>query len=265
MTLETVSPARAAEWLTHNTRNRPLSSTVTLRYAREMRTGLWQNNGDSVRFSDHGVLLDGQHRLAAIVETGMTFDMWIGRGFLLSTQLTMDQQKKRTAGDGLHIEGYASGNKLAACVRMVYRWDTGERSIYGFGGNANHLSLGEVLLILQKDQDPYQRAVLHVPRFAPGRVVSTLDILTQRVDPERSAVFMTGLMYGADLSSDSPILTLRNYCERLTAPRGQAPSAGIFLNAGVRAWNAYIHNRSLRVIAYKGDTIPEIERRKVRK
>lgn len=262
MELMTVTPELAAEWLGHNTHNRSLGNATVLSYSRQMKDGLWLLNGDSVRFSDQGVLLDGQHRLAAVIHSGASITMWVGRGFPLEVQATIDTQRKRTAGDALGLEGYANGNQLAAVVRMVHRWDQGERSMFGFGGSKDHLSTIEVLKVLEKDADPYEQSVKHSHmRIAPGRILSTLYVLSSRVDHTLAEIFLERFYDGASLSRGNPILTFRGYAERLSAPQGKAPAPGIYLNAGVRAWNAWIQDRSLLTIGYKGSTIPEIETR----
>ena len=68
----TLTPALAAEWLNSNTCNRPLSTLRASRYARDMKAGDWRFNGETISFTADGRLVDGQHRLTAVVESGVT-------------------------------------------------------------------------------------------------------------------------------------------------------------------------------------------------
>ena len=259
MELETITPERAKDMLTRNTNNRALQKGTVTSYARQMKNGVWLLNGDAIRFSDEGVLLDGQHRLAAVVMSGASIQAWVGRGFPAEAQMTMDGQRKRTAGDVLNLRGFSNGNKVAACVRMVYRWDQGERSMLSFGGNAAHLSSLEVAKIVESDES-FSHAVAQTHpahSLAPVRVIATLHVLTSRLDVNKTQQFFEQLASGANLAEGNPILTLRRYWARLQNSTGSIPP-GQYLMAGVRAWNAWAEGRTLTQIAYKTFIIPEV-------
>src|SRR5438046_2404287 len=56
----------AEQWLAANTANRPLSRSTVRGFADAMRSGEWLVTHQGVAFDTDGVLVDGQHRLAAI-------------------------------------------------------------------------------------------------------------------------------------------------------------------------------------------------------
>jgi len=62
-----VTPSMAARWLEGNTHNRPVNNGHVERLASEMKAGRWRLTHQGVAFSPGGRLLDGQHRLWAIV------------------------------------------------------------------------------------------------------------------------------------------------------------------------------------------------------
>lgn len=62
-----VTPSMAARWLEGNTHSRRLSQGHVERLAREMKSGRWKLTHQGIAFSTRGVLLDGQHRLWAII------------------------------------------------------------------------------------------------------------------------------------------------------------------------------------------------------
>ena len=68
ITLETITPAQAAEWLKGNTVNRRLVLHHVERLASEMLAGEWRITGDCIKLNGDR-LLDGQHRLQAIVQS----------------------------------------------------------------------------------------------------------------------------------------------------------------------------------------------------
>lgn len=70
--VEIITPTKAKEYLERNTQNyRKLDMAKVRMYSDEMKAGRWQLNGESLRFSKSGVLLDGQHRLAAIIRANV--------------------------------------------------------------------------------------------------------------------------------------------------------------------------------------------------
>lgn len=67
-----VTPELAAKWLEGNTHNRALRPAAVERYAADMLAGRWGLTHQGIAFDDNGVLLDGQHRLWAIIEANMS-------------------------------------------------------------------------------------------------------------------------------------------------------------------------------------------------
>ena len=49
-------------------------------YIAQMRKGLWVLNGETVCFDANGALMDGHHRLLAIIESGITIEVLVVRG-----------------------------------------------------------------------------------------------------------------------------------------------------------------------------------------
>jgi BarA-like signal transduction histidine kinase len=260
--LETITPETAKEYLVLNINNRNLQKTTTELYARLMANGDWMINGDAVRFNVNGDMVDGQHRLAAVVQSGVPLTTFVIRGLPVEAQVTIDQQRKRTAGDMLHMRGLTNGNRLAAIVRMVNRWDDGERSMHGFSGGQVMLSAKEVISVIEADRDNYVTACriasgIPLLTMASSRVTGTMWMLFQRADVALCEEFFDSLSSGTNLNEGDPVLTLRRYWINLIRNHRQSNTA-VFLMAGVRSWNAYVEGRRLGGIAYKSSIIPEV-------
>ena len=72
-----VTPDIARTWLVNNNFNRPRNSETTAKYVRQIREGHWRMTHQGIALTKNGFLLDGQHRLWAILETGATLPMRI--------------------------------------------------------------------------------------------------------------------------------------------------------------------------------------------
>ena len=122
-----VTPELAHEWLGRNTHNRNLRSRTVSAYASDMANGVWRQTGDGIRFSRDGVLLDGQHRLAAVVESGATIRTVVVRGLDVAVQNDMDSGIIRKFADVLALQTETNTANLAAIVRAVTVWEAGFR------------------------------------------------------------------------------------------------------------------------------------------
>ena len=118
--LEQVCPDNALEMLQHNTRNRPMKKNLVIFYADQMLRGLWKVNGEPIIIGDGNVLLNGQHRLAAVVKSKTTQHFIIIRGVDPNTQDTMDTGVVRTAGDMLSMNDVKNANRIAAYISAYF-------------------------------------------------------------------------------------------------------------------------------------------------
>lgn len=103
VTIVNVTPSLAAEWLKCNTRNRNLSESYVDSLARDMESGRWLFTHQGVAFDIDGVLLDGQHRLNAIVRSGVTVRMVVTNGIARDSIAGIDQGTGRLAQDVLKL------------------------------------------------------------------------------------------------------------------------------------------------------------------
>jgi hypothetical protein len=67
-TFTTIGAERARELLANNNANRPLRKSVIRAYAAEMIAGRWKDSPQPVIVDTNGNLIDGQHRMTAVVE-----------------------------------------------------------------------------------------------------------------------------------------------------------------------------------------------------
>lgn len=119
ITLELVTPAQAAEWLNANESNRPLRRAKVQAFARDMIAGSWRVTTETVKFDRNGKLVDGQHRLTALVVADMPVRMHVARGVDAGIQKVIDSGTARTAGDTLKFMGVRNWTNLAALARLA--------------------------------------------------------------------------------------------------------------------------------------------------
>lgn len=76
---ETISPDIAAKYLLKNSVNRNLTKSTILALIRDMQSGKWELTEQGIAFDEGGSLVDGQHRLTAIVESRVSVRVRVTR------------------------------------------------------------------------------------------------------------------------------------------------------------------------------------------
>ncbi|MGI8415138.1 MAG: hypothetical protein ACR2P2_02810, partial [Nakamurella sp.] len=121
--VQSITPKKAAEYLEANTANRPLSTAVVKGFAEAMMRGDWMVTHQGIAFGSGGVLVDGQHRLAAIVQANIPVEVTVFTDVDEGTFDVLDTGKRRNAADVLALEGEKSVTMLAAMVRTVWLYE----------------------------------------------------------------------------------------------------------------------------------------------
>lgn len=101
-----VTPEIAEDWLTHcNTHNRKLMDNHVEYLGREMKAGRWRLTHQGIAFSSNRVLLDGQHRLWAVVMSGITVPMRVFVNEPSEAMEVLDTGQRRSNDQILSLSG----------------------------------------------------------------------------------------------------------------------------------------------------------------
>jgi hypothetical protein len=253
-----VTPAMAAELLQHNTHNRPQRGRVVDAYAADMESGNWQPNGESVKIAEDGTLLDGQHRLAAIVKSGVTVPMLIVYGLPASYQDTIDGGAKRRFSDVLLLRGETQATTLASVVRNVTLWDSGTRANWSSLRAPTNAEMFQTLGKYPWLRETSVRAAdLSRHCGLPASLAGLCMWVFDQIDAEDSAEFFDRLRDGQALCKGDPMYELRESLTRSRSVRGER-SQRYLVAITIKAWNAYRRGRPVGVLTYKpGGAHPE--------
>ena len=103
ITTETITPEIAAEYLKHNTNNRNIRTSHVEYLSNAIKRGEWVLSHQGIAFNEHGVLIDGQHRLQAIIKSGIAVQMLVSRNVGSDVFKVTDGHARRSYGDILHM------------------------------------------------------------------------------------------------------------------------------------------------------------------
>lgn len=233
VTVQQVDPGLAAEWLDQNTANRKVSRGTVARYARDMESGAWQLNGESVKFSRKGRLLDGQHRLFAIVESGETVSMLVVEGLDEAVFDTLDGGEKRQFSHVLADRGVKNSATVASALKIIMCI---ERGISLSSFQTTNAELDEVLARNPGVIDC--TAFSSVTPMEPG-IATALSFLFARSDAAKAEEFFKKLRGLGSFDEQDPVWHLTR---RLSTKRGDkmgqdTPTTRIALS--ILVWNFF--------------------------
>ena len=159
-----VDPDTARRWLENNFRNRPLKEDVVTAYARDMLNGVWVPTHQGIAFNDRDELIDGQHRLTAIIQSGVTVRMMVTFGLPsridgseMTTMDAVDRGRTRSVADQLKIQhGMENGALIASVCTSLGNICCGERT--------RRLSVGQTLEIYRTFEAAVNWIIAHRSR-----------------------------------------------------------------------------------------------------
>lgn len=253
-----VTPELAKELLKRNTHNRKLRERAVGDYARDMKALHWPLNGEALKIARNGDVLDGQHRLHAVILAGIPVDMFVVVGLDPAAQETMDSGRKRTTGDALALRSETHAVTLAAVLRRVWAWQQGD---YRFKGRQSPTTAECTQLLgehpeLRRSAEIANRTRNAFPHI-PQSVLGTAHFLFNAIDPDECAWFFQRIADGAELPLGHPVLALRARVtsERLDAVRLPEDRHMAYL---IRTWNAVRDGASLDRLVHKaGSPVPQ--------
>ena len=259
-----VTPAIAASWLLLNQGNRNPSKAKIRRFAAAIKAGQWCVNGETIKFSVTGRLLDGQSRLRAIVLAGVPAVLEIRAGLPDVAQQSMDIGETRKGTHTLEMLGEKYPQVLAPALKLVWLQESG-RLGWTQAGKLGILENMAIIPLLERHAEL---------KASVGWVMTTgmkLEALMQssaaaffhyvfgRANRTARDAFFSSLATGIGLKETSPVYHLR---EALLAYRaeGMHRARPIELRGLViKAWNAFRANERLTSLTFrKGEDFPAI-------
>jgi hypothetical protein len=252
-----VQPADAERWLERNDANRNPRPRIVNSYARDMEHGKWLLTGESIKFDRHGNLLDGQHRLQAIAQSGTTQRLLIVSGIDPAVRGVIDTGAVRTGGDALRMAGMGGGNPyaLAAAARLLVLWESGRLTTMTSGtrgeDRATHSEIVDTVTRRPDLLDAVHDATRDYQRIGipPGPQAMARTVLAD-LDAADSIVFWDSLAgYSTEGQGDprgTLLVTIRQMREA-----GQLRRPGESIGLVFTAWNAWRDKQKVNHLAVR--------------
>ena len=212
-----ITPEKAADLLRANTANRPLKQLHVAFFENQLRRGEMQLTHQGIAISVSGKLLDGQHRLTAIVNTGISAKLLVARNMPDSTFAVLDTGTARLASDVLAIEGLQNTSCLAAGIRLyIYYYEN--PGVIWSGKISKNATTTKIRQEYFFDPDNWHWAAKTAQSFVTSRLVTPgptaaflyLAVAQAKYSKHYLCNFLRQVKEGAGLNHGNPILAFRN-------------------------------------------------------
>lgn len=238
----TITPAEATNWLRANEHNRPVRKNHVNFLAGEIKNGNWQLNGQAIVIADNEQVLDGQHRLLAIIEAGTPIQSLVVYGITPEAFSTMDTGAVRSGSDALclHFHDHPIGvvKAVASAVPWVKQLERGALR----SGGSSKVSNTEIIRYAQEHESLFERAatIMHYPKdnrpLSVG-IATALFEMFGRKNELQADKFFQDLFTGENLERTDVEYVLRQSfqkdAQRITA---KYPT-NIKVRMTIKAWN----------------------------
>ena len=254
-----------------NDHNRGVKNHTKDFLKKQMASGEFSFNGESVIFGTGGQILDGQHRLVCASDLEISIEILIVCGIEDKNFSNIDTGSVRSNADALYINGCVSAKNTAAALKQVDNYylagvigDNSSRRASGKTSNAEILRLLDLHPMIE---DSVRRAE-HFARKCKGlttpSIFAALHYLFSSVDPTLTEEFISIVEDGCipnrryDETLAAAAMKLKRVLENGTRGPRKADSTTLAA-CWVKAWNAYQNEDVPQVFLFRAnETFPKI-------
>tara|TARA_Y100000389_G_scaffold187573_1_gene209141 strand:- start:834 stop:1805 length:972 start_codon:yes stop_codon:yes gene_type:complete len=258
--LVTFTPELAAKILSDfNNNNRPLNKGNLKFLSKELLSGNWIPNGDSITFDTNGDCNNGQHRLKVIVDTNTTLDILTITNLSKEAFKTIDTGKTRSGSDVLSIEGIANSSHHSSVVKFIYAFKqnrySANRQVQRTLSHTNLVSyfyelgedkLYEAFQFYNSVRDTYSSIL--TPTYVSG-----FYYLLTEIDAVRGEEFLRMLCEGLNLTKNSPITALRSKLIKAKFDKNYKLTNEDLLKNISYAWEKYLQGKQSKMLKVPSD------------
>ena len=256
--IKNITPTLAASWLKKNINNRSYNDHHAVAMSRDFKNGKAVENGESIKFDTDDRLIDGQHRLHAILKSGITLKMIVVTGLDTTpgVQNSIDIGRKRSFGDQLHIAGYHNGDNLAGAISFLISF---ERGIVTGGGGTRPTPFEKWRYLL--DHPDVETSLSTILSYRKKCTASTRSLLTpssaaglhyhfKDAGVELADEFFERLATGENMRKTHPVMVLRERLIQNALSTHQKLSTKAAIAITIKAWNSFVGGKQIKSLRW---------------
>ncbi|WP_406297028.1 hypothetical protein OG948_15245 [Embleya sp. NBC_00888] len=220
--------------------------------------GEWQLTHQGIALDgplETGCLLDGQHRLNAIIKACVPVWIYVFEGLPRTAFPVLDTGKRRSGVDTLSSTGEKYLPLLHSTIRHVLLFKNMPDS--SWSGNGSRIANGRILAAYNEDSDMYREAVAmgrdvskHVFASQTGVAVGYF-VTTEAAPAVKVDSWIVGLASGANLEIGDPRLALIKvpHMKKRGIKRRYTMREQVAIY--IKAWNAWVQEEKVENLRFK--------------
>lgn len=249
---EIIGPELAQKYLNYAAPNRRVRDGTVSQYARDMFAGRWFPS--LIRFDDKGNLVDGQHRLRAILASKTEQIFYVERNTPSDAIHSIDVGLRRTIGDAFSIAGETNSNTLASAVRIASHLEN-------FPGTPpaswtrTPMSTEEAFQYLAdnpriRHSTAIGAEVARQIHFPPS-LATALHYLEMKRSIPYAEEFWAKMISGAELTEGTGPYALRKLViEDRLRPKGTQMDQNMLYAVSIKGWNFWEYDKAVRQLRW---------------
>lgn len=254
---EKVNAEKAGAYLEKNKRNRRIRWPWVHELAEIMLAGQWkQNTGQTVKIAVNGEIVDGQHRMLAIIEAnkkqpGIAIGVHFATGLELAVHDAIDTGKARNACDVFTREGIKNANKIPSMITAYLAFKAGARAVDNFSKPSN-----QQILDFYRCDEMFWQAVsamttawyLAFAKILSPSTIGGLYCIFYDINQQAAYDFMDQLCTGFNIKNDSMKLLRTKLMQDRHAMRKMPKKLRNALI--IKTWNLYRKNIVAKILKW---------------
>lgn len=253
-----MTPELAQKYLDTQIHNRNINYGWVASLAQTINKGLWIPDGNSIKMDDAGHLIDGQHRLLAVIRSGKTVPMEVKSGFPHDAIFVIDAfTKPRSVADILTLAGVKNSALIGGGIRVFV-------DEMGGGGRSCRVSPSYIKMVYEESPDMWQRiaSLANLSRRDHKNQIKLLPtssiagwagylIIMREHSYEKVEEFFTMLCSTSEARNVS-VEKLRKVLLR-NAVSSKKYTYSVIRSLVAKTWNAYVTGKTIKCLKFSKD------------
>lgn len=232
--------------------NRNLDSKYINKYALDMKKNRWvPGPGSILSFSSDGILLNGHHRLKAIIKAGVSIPMILEENVPKESMLVMDTGNKRNSGEIFQIHGVKEDASIKARASRVLINLANEKLTDSINNRARSSEITErdILNYFKKNEEIISKGASVAKKcrknnkFIPTGTLAAYYVIFSIANKERVDEFFDKFTTGANLEEDNPILIIINRFQKEASSKNKMTKLAK-ISLFITSWNRFIQEKT---------------------
>lgn len=249
-----ITPTMAQKFLDNNPMNRRLSQPTISTYKNEMLDGRWkEDTAECIKITKEGKIIDGQHRLTAIVKAKCSVNMHVAFDMEESVFDVLDTGKMRNATDCFKIAGIKKENTLPS---IIATYNALAKGISVRGGQKDGKATNAKLLNQYYEDELFWNnaatiaytGYLHFAKILTPSLIGGMYAHLSELNKSKAEDFITQLTTGLNIQNNTIHLLRNKLMQDKMSLRKMQPSLKVAFI--IKTWNAFVKNQTFKILKF---------------